>query len=111
MPRTVSAQEARQRLGALLEGTRRGEEVIIERSGKPMGVVISPMRYAEMERQREEAKARLFAMIDELREHNKDEDPEEIERAVDAAVAAVRRERREAAQQIQMTPDPVSALG
>lgn len=95
MVRTVTAQEARQRLGQLLEGTRRGDEVIIERAGKPMGVVISPSRYADLERRREEAKQRLFEMVDELREQNKDADPDEIQRAVDAAVAAVRRERRD----------------
>jgi prevent-host-death family protein len=43
--RTVTAQEARQRLGELLENARRGDEMIIERAGRPMGVVISPLRY------------------------------------------------------------------
>lgn len=90
----MTAQEARQRLGEILEGARRGDEVIIERAGKPMGVMISPARYAEMERQREESRNRLFAMVDELREQNKEIDPVEIERAVDAAVAAVRQQRR-----------------
>jgi prevent-host-death family protein len=38
--RTVSALDARRRLGELLESVyHRGDEVIIERAGKPMAVV------------------------------------------------------------------------
>jgi prevent-host-death family protein len=114
MARTVSAQDARQRLGELLEDARRDEDTIIERAGKPMGVLISPQRYDQMLRQRAESRERLFAMIDELREQNKDEDPEEIERAVDAAVAAVRRERRErriAEQDAVVAPDLADVPG
>ncbi len=114
MVRTVSAQEARQRLGELLEDARRGEETIIERAGKPMGVVISPRRYDQMLQHRVENRERLFAMIDELREQNKDQDPEEIERAVDAAIAEVRRERRErrhAEQEVVAIPDMASTPG
>jgi hypothetical protein len=101
-------------LGELLEDARRGEETIIERAGKPMGVMISPQRYDQILRHRAESRERLFAMIDELREQNKDVDPAEIERAVDAAVAEVRRERRErrhAEQDVVATPDRASTLG
>ena len=96
MVRTVSAQEARQRLGELLEDARRGEETIIERAGKPMGVMISPQRYDQILQQRAESRERLFAMIDELREQNKDEDPEALEQLVIDEIAAYRREKRQA---------------
>jgi prevent-host-death family protein len=101
MRRTVSAQAARQRLGELLEGVfYRGDEVVIERAGKPMGVVISPQRYAAIEAARE----RFWSAIDEIREQNRGVDPEQVERDVEAAIAEVRRERRarrEAAQQVE----------
>jgi prevent-host-death family protein len=92
MQRTVSAQEARQRLGELLEGVYyRDDEVIIERAGKPMGVVIPMDRYRSIEATRE----RLWQMFQELWEQNKDVDPAEVERVVGDAVSAVRAERRE----------------
>ena len=96
MRRTVNAQAARQRLGELLEGVfYRDDEVVIERAGKPMGVVISPQRFAAIEAEKEAARERFFQMVQELWEQNKDADPEEVQRAVDEAVASVRRERRE----------------
>jgi prevent-host-death family protein len=92
MQRTVSAQAARQRLGELLEGVYyRGDEVVIERAGKPMGVVISPERYAAMQAARD----RFWEKVDEIREQNRGVDPNEVERDVGAAVEAVRRAKRE----------------
>ena len=90
MKRRVSAMEARRRLGELLEGVfYRGDEVVIERAGKAMGVVIPEGRYAQIERSREE----FFAMVEENWEHNKDVPSEEIERAIEEAVREVREER------------------
>ena len=90
MKRRVSAMEARRRLGELLEGVfYRGDEVVIERAGKVMGVVIPEGRYRNIERGREE----LFKMIQENWEHNKDVPSEEIERAIEEAVREVREER------------------
>lgn len=86
MKRTVSAGEARQRLGQLLEGVYyRGDEVVIERAGKPMAVVIPAERYASIERNR----ARLFEMIKEAQEHG-GLSPEEADKEALAAVAEVR---------------------
>ncbi len=79
--------EARRRLGELLEGVYyRGDEVVIERDGKPMGVVIPMSRYEGLNR----AKERLWASVAAIWEKNRDADPEEIEREIAAAIAAVR---------------------
>ena len=87
MKRRISAVEARKRLGEILEGVYyRGDEVVIERAGKPMAVVIPAERYAAMERNRE----RFFELIEKNWEHNKDVPPEEIERAIAEAIAEVR---------------------
>lgn len=93
--RKVSAVEARKRLGEILEGVfYRGDEVVIERAGKPMAVVIPAERYQAMERTRE----RVFDLIEQNWERNKDVPYEEVEKAVGRAVKEVRGKHRRAAQ-------------
>ena len=95
MQKTVSAQVARQRLGELLEGVYyRDDEVVIERAGKPMAVVIPIAQYEQIEA----ARRRFWQKVEEIREQNRDVDPEQVERDVQAAIDAVRREKRLAAQ-------------
>ncbi len=87
MKRRISAVEARKRLGEVLEGVYyRGDEVVIERAGKPMAVVIPAERYEAMERSRQ----RFLDLIEENWEHNKDVPSEEIERAIELAMREVR---------------------
>lgn len=52
MKRTVSAVEARRQLGKLLERARKGDEIVIERNGEPMGVLVSTKQYAAMVQKR-----------------------------------------------------------
>jgi prevent-host-death family protein len=87
MKRRISAVEARKRLGEILEGVYyRGDEVVIERAGKPMAVVIPSGRYEAMEKSRE----RFFELIEENWERNRDISYEEIEREVQQAMENVR---------------------
>lgn len=89
MQRRVSAGEARQRLGELLEGVfYRGDEVVIERAGKAMGVVIPMERYQQIEA----ARQRFWQKVEELREQNRDIeiDEEQLERDIENAVREVR---------------------
>ena len=87
MKRRISAVEARKRLGEILESVYyRGDEVVIERAGKAMAVVIPAERYEAMERSRE----RLFDLIEENWERNKDIPYEDIEREVQQAIGEVR---------------------
>ena len=89
MKRTISAVEARKHLGEILESVYyRGDEVIIERAGKPMAVVIPSSRYEAMERSRE----RLWEMIEEVQQRNKDVPYEVIQQEVDEAIREVRAE-------------------
>jgi prevent-host-death family protein len=91
MKRTISAVEARKRLGEVLEGVYyRGDEVIIERAGKPMAVVIPSSRYEVLERNRE----RLMELIQMNWEKNKDVPSEEIEREIELAIREVRGQYR-----------------
>lgn len=94
MQRTVSAGTARQKLGELLEGVYyRGDEVIIERAGKPMGVVIPMERYKQIEA----ARQRFWQKVNELWEQNRDADYEEAEKLVAEEIAAYRAEQSAAA--------------
>lgn len=90
MKRRVSAMEARRRLGELLEGVfYRGDEVIIERAGKVMGVVIPEEQYRSIQDAREE----FMELVRENWEHNRNVPPEEIEAAIEKAIKEVRDER------------------
>jgi len=87
MKRKVSALEARRRLGELLESVHyRGDEVVIERAGKVMAVIVPAERYEAMERSRE----RVFELIEQNWEKNKDVPYETIEREVAKTIGEVR---------------------
>jgi prevent-host-death family protein len=89
MKRKLSAVEARKRLGEVLEGVYyRGDEVVIERAGRPMAVVIPAYLYENIERGRN----RLWKMIEEAQERNKDVPYEVIEAEVETAIREVREE-------------------
>ena len=87
MKRKVSALEARRRLGEILESVYyRGDEIVIERAGKAMAVIVPADRYEAMQRSRE----KVFQLLEANWERNKDVPYEEIERDVTKAMAAVR---------------------
>ena len=91
MKRKLSAVEARKHLGEILEGVYyRGDEVVIERAGKPMAVVVPAYLYENIERSRD----RIMEFAQKNWEHNKDVPYEEIEAAIAEAVNAVRAEDR-----------------
>ena len=87
----LSTMEARKRFGQLLEEVyHRGDEVVIERAGKPMAVMVPIHSYEQWQARRQAAMDRLFSLIEKNHEHNKGVPFEEIEAAVDEAVRAVR---------------------
>ncbi len=90
MKRRVTAMEARRRLGELLEGVfYRGDEVVIERAGKVMAVVISEEQYKAINNARDE----FMEMVRENWEYNRGVSSEEIEAAIEQAIKEVRAER------------------
>jgi len=91
MIKTTNALAARKNFGQLLEEAYyRGDEIIIERAGKPMAVIISIEEFENWQTERE----RDFAVLDEIRAKNKDISPEKIEADVDEAIKAVRKKKR-----------------
>jgi len=90
----LSAVEARRRLGEILEGVYyRGDEVVIERAGKTMAVVIPADRYEALERSRE----RLFELIEKAQARNRDVPYETIEQDVAATIKEAREKSRKRA--------------
>jgi prevent-host-death family protein len=88
MKRRISAVEARKRLGEILESVYyRGDEVVIERAGKAMAVVIPAERYEAMEKSRD----LVFELIEKNWERNKDVPYDEVERDVREAIKEARR--------------------
>ncbi len=93
MKSKLSAVDARQKFGEVLEGVYyKGDEVVIERAGKPMAAIVPLRIYENYLRRRE----RLFEIIEKTWEYNKDVDPAEVEADVAEAVAAVRKAAGEA---------------
>ena len=77
MAKHISAREARNRFADLMGSVHYGgEEVIVERSGRPMAAVIPVKMY---ERLVEERRSR-FEIINEIRSLLPDVTPEEIEK-------------------------------
>ena len=100
MKRRVRADTVPGQLSQILDDVaERGDEIVIERAGHPVAVVIPLDRYRQIEAKR----ADLWRMIDELWEQNKEVDPMEVEREIDAAVREVRRAHRQAAEPGQRT--------
>ena len=83
----MGAREARNRFADLLGRVHYGgETVIVERSGKPMVAVIPMALYERLIAERE---AR-FQVLDRIRARLPEVPPEEVERDVAEAIAAVR---------------------
>ena len=63
MIKRIPAMTARKNFGELLESVfYRGDEVVVERAGKAMGVLIPMEQYQKLEQQRTEALARMEAL-------------------------------------------------
>lgn len=70
MPKTISASEAKNSLGAVIEwAVENGDEVIVESRGKPKAVIMPFDDYEEYQRLREQARRRaVLARLEKLAE-------------------------------------------
>jgi prevent-host-death family protein len=93
MKRRLSAVEARKKLGEILDGVYyRGDEVVIERAGKPLAVVVPARLYEQHQRNQKDAAETLMAISNRLYERNKDVPREVLEAEIDEAIEEVRAE-------------------
>lgn len=85
MPRTVSATEAKNRLGSLLGWVEeQRDEIIVERQGRPRAVIMSFEEYEKVQelrtqKRREEAVATMRRLRDQISARNSDMTPEDVE--------------------------------
>lgn len=87
MRKTVNAVRARNNLGRILEEVcYRGDQYVIERSGKAMAAVVPVEQYEQWRKERET----FFRLADEIRQGNRTAKPEKIERDIAASRRAVR---------------------
>lgn len=91
MIKTTNALAARKNFGQLLEEAYyRGDEIIIERAGKPMAVIVSIEEFENWQIEREKD----FAILDEIRSKTKRVSSEKIEATVAEAIKAVRKSKK-----------------
>jgi prevent-host-death family protein len=83
MGKIVTIEDARKKLGDLVDGARlRGDQYIISKKGKPAAALV-PL---EIVQRQEESKKFLLRLIEEVHEKNKGKKTEEIESIIDEAV-------------------------
>lgn len=87
MEKTVGIEEARKTLGHMVDDVRqKGDWFVLSKKGKRSAALV-PLRVLELYRK---TKHDLLKMIEEVHERNRSRSPEEIEKVVDEAIAAVR---------------------
>ena len=87
MSKTISIEEARKRLGDVIDDVRlKGDFYIISRKGKPSAAIV-PL---DMVQRREVAKKTLLHMIEDVHKRNAGRKQDEIEAIIEEAVKAVR---------------------
>ncbi len=91
MLKRVPALKARQQLGTLLDEVRyRGVEVIVERGGRPVAVMVPVEAYERYRRLREQAFGRIDALRERLaRELNR----RDLEALIEEETRTVRKRR------------------
>ncbi len=95
MPKTMTATDAKVRLGAMIDWTvEEGDELIIESRGKPKAVLMSYAEFEKVQRLREtarrqEALRQLQALAERVSERNKDLNQESADALADRFVRDV----------------------
>lgn len=90
MEKTIGSFEARRRFAQIIEETHyQKDHFIIERSGRPMAVIIPVDDY---KRFKQLSKERVFATIGAIRELNKDVPEEELDADIERALEMLRQE-------------------
>lgn len=88
MEKTISIEDARKKLGDLVDGVRiKGDLYIISKKGKPAAAIV-PL---EIAKKHEESKKTLLRLIKEVHERNKGKNPEEIETLINNAIKWARK--------------------
>jgi prevent-host-death family protein len=88
MLKKISALKARQNLGQVMnEVSLKGDDYVVERSGKPLVAIIPMEKYWKLQRDLNE----FYDEVKVFQNSVKDVDPGEIDRALEEAVAAAKK--------------------
>jgi prevent-host-death family protein len=91
MEKTIAAYEARRKFGQLIEEAfYRKDNFVVERSGRPMAVIVPIDAYARWKRL---AKERVFAMLEEVWRRTENVPGEVLEAEIDQALKTLEQER------------------
>lgn len=87
MEKHVNAVQARQQFGRLLEEVfYQNHDVVIERAGRPMAVLVTVERYQEWQERRHA----FFASVDEVQQRTRMAPPDILQAELAEAVAAAK---------------------
>ncbi|MBC7264806.1 MAG: type II toxin-antitoxin system Phd/YefM family antitoxin [Chloroflexi bacterium] len=87
MERVVSSQDLKQALGKILDDvSSKGGRFLIQRRGKTVAVLVPPADYERLQGYRQ----KLFALVDQIHERNKDVSPETLDAEIAEAIGATR---------------------
>lgn len=90
MIRRVPAMKVRNNLGQLLDEVYyRGDDVVIERAGKAMAILVPVGRYEQYQRERQER----FKILDQIKAKTRRVSAKRLDTTIDEAVRAVRTRR------------------
>jgi prevent-host-death family protein len=90
LEKTISAWEARRKFGQILEQAfYKKDSFVVERSGRPMAVIVSVEDYHKWQRL---AKERIFIMLDQAWQRTQTVPREEIEADLEQALQTLRQE-------------------
>jgi prevent-host-death family protein len=90
MEKTIAAFEARRKFGQLIEEAfYRKDSFVIERSGRPMAVIVPIDAY---ERWKRLAKERVFVMLEEVWQRNQDVPDQVLEQEIAQALNTLRQD-------------------
>lgn len=90
MVKRVAAMKVRDKLGQLLDDVYyQGDEVVIERAGKAMAILIPVTRYQQYQRDREER----FKILEQIKARTKSIPAKQLDATIDEAVRASRARR------------------
>ena len=91
MEKNIGAFEARRKFGQLIEEAFYNKDAfIVQRSGRPMAVIIS---FDEYQKWRALVKERLFQMVDEVWQRTKDAPAADLEAEVEESLAELRQDQ------------------
>lgn len=92
---TMTVTETRQNLSETLNRVRRGESrVLVEKSGIPVGAILSPEDFEAFQKY-EQRRAEQWAAVDRLRESFADVPEDELDAELEKAIREVKEERRQ----------------